>query len=446
MPGKSPSQRLFHGYTVTAAGFCIWLISWGTFNPCFGVFLRPLVTEFGWTRAETALAYSLALSVQAALTIVMGWLTDRLGPRIVVTVFGSFLGICYVLLSGVNTIWQFQLNYGLVGAVGLSALNIPIMATIVRWFVRRRGLMIGIVQAGVSVGGLIFPPFAAWLILSYGWRFAYIILGIITVAGIIIPGLFLRRDPRDLGQLPDGASIVMAPGLGRENQDSQSVGLSLGEAIRTRHFWMMAGIYSSFGFCRATFIAHIAAHVQDLGFSLADGANVLAVLTGSSMIGRIGMGRLGDMIGNRGALILSFTITTVILTYGLVAAGLWELYVFGVIFGFAWGAQAVLRFSITSEVFGLVSLGVVMGVLGFAESGFAGFGSYFAGYVFDLVGTYKPVFCLGMAVSAMGIVLAWLLKPAMGRSNPPKGGAIEGNAADDALMVDQGFQKGLDIS
>ncbi|UCD71985.1 MAG: MFS transporter, partial [Syntrophobacterales bacterium] len=164
-------------------------------------------------------------------------------------------------------------------------------------------------------------------------------------------------------------------------------------------------------FCRATFIAHIAAHVQDLGFSLADGANVLAVLTGSSMIGRIGMGRVADMIGNRAAFMISFGITTVILMYGVGAVGLWELYLFGFVFGFAWGAQAVLRFAITSEVFGLASLGLVMGVLGFAEYGVSAFGSYFAGYVFDVVGTYRPVFLMGMAVSSTGIVLAWLLKP-----------------------------------
>jgi MFS family permease len=176
---------------------------------------------------------------------------------------------------------------------------------------------------------------------------------------------------------------------------------------------MMAGIYSSFGFCRATFIAHIAAHVQDLGFSLTDGANVLAVLTGWSIIGRIGMGRLADMIGNRAAFMISFAVTTVILTYGLRAQDLWELYLFGAVFGFAWGAQAVLRFAITSEVFGLASLGLVMGVLGFAEYGTAAVGAYIAGYVFDVVGTYRPVFLMGMAVSATGILIAWLLKPAM---------------------------------
>ena len=126
--------KFFYGYAVVAAGFGIWLIGWGTYYT-FGVFFKPVLTEFGWTRAETALGYSLALIVQAALGIAMGWLTDKLGPKIVVTVFGSFLGICYLLMSQVNAIWQFQINYALVGAVGASVFTVPIMATLARWFV-----------------------------------------------------------------------------------------------------------------------------------------------------------------------------------------------------------------------------------------------------------------------------------------------------------------------
>jgi len=410
--GSTAKPRFFYGYVITAAGFGVWLIGWGT-HGTFGVFFKPVLTEFGWSRAETSLAYSLAFIVQATLAITMGWLTDKLGPRIVVTVFGVFLGICYLLMSQVNTIWQFQINYALVGAIGLSALNVPVMATIARWFIKRRGLMTGIVQAGVGIGGLIFAPLAGWLILTYGWRSSYIILGITTLAGIIISGLFLRRDPRDIGQLADGMSEVTASGVNKQSPSLQGAGLSLREAIRTSQFWMIAGLYFSFGLCRSTFLVHIAAHVQDAGFSLADGANVLAVIYASSIIGRIGMGRVADVIGNRPTFVISYAATTAILIWGLVTEDLWGFYLFALVFGFGWGAQAVLRFAVTSEAFGLVSLGLVMGVLGLAAAGAATFGSYFAGYIFDVVGNYQPAFWMGIAISIMGIILAWLLKPAI---------------------------------
>jgi len=409
----SGEKRFFYGYIVAAAGFAIWLIGWGTYTPCFSVFFKPLLAEFGWSRAETSLAYSLSFLVQAGLAIMMGWLTDRLGPRIVMTVLGSFLGVSYLLMSQVSALWHFQINYALVGGIGISTLTVPVMVTVSRWFIKKRALMIGIVQAGNGVGGFIFPPIAGWLILTYGWRSAYAIFGIIALAGMMIAGLFLKRDPRDTGQLPDGERVFMAVEEKRSNSGLNEAGVSLREAIHTRQFWMIAGIYFSFGFCRSTFLAHIPAHVQDLGFSLADGANILAVITGSSMFSRIGMGRVADGIGNRKAFMISFAATTISLLWGLAANDLWKLYLFAFVFGVGWGNQAVLRFSLTSEVFGIASLGLVMGILGVAESVAATFGSYFAGYIFDVFGSYQLVFWLGVGISSTGILLAWLLKPAI---------------------------------
>jgi MFS family permease len=409
----SGEKRFFYGYIVAAAGFAIWLIGWGTYTPCFSVFFKPLLAEFGWSRAETSLAYSLSFLVQAGLAIMMGWLTDRLGPRIVMTALGSFLGVSYLLMSQVSALWQFQINYALVGGIGISTLTVPVMVTVSRWFVKKRALMIGIVQAGNGVGGFIFPPLAGWLILAYGWRSAYAVFGIIALAGMMIAGFFLRRDPTDVGQLPDGEAAIMAVEEKRFKPGLRGSGVSLREAIRTRPFWMIAGIYCSFGFCRATFLAHIPAHVQDLGFSLADGANILAVITGSSMFSRIGMGRVADRIGNQKGFMISFAVTTISLLWGLAANELWKLYLFAFLFGVGWGNQAVLRFSLTSEVFGIASLGLVMGILGVAESVAATFGSYFAGYIFDVFGSYQLVFWLGVGISSMGILLAWFLRPAI---------------------------------
>ena len=375
-----------------------------------------------------SLAYSLSLIILGILGVIMGWLTDRLGPRIVVIVFGSFLGISYLLMSQINTLWQFQLYYGLVGAIGLSTLTIPTMATIARWFVRKRGLMIGIAQTGTGIGGLIFAPFAGWLILSYGWRSAYTILGVITIAGIIVSGAFLRRASRDAAQSSYGANELITPQGKKQSPNLPSIGLSLRQAIRTSRFWMVAGLFSCFGFTRSTFMAHIAPHVQDLGFLLPDAANVLAVLSVSSIIGRIIMGHVADIIGNRLTLMIGYTSTAVILLWGLVAEDLWGLYLFALVFGFAWGAEAVLRFAITSETFGSVSLGLLMGTLVLAENGAAALGSYFGGYIFDVFGNYNLVFWIGIGVAILGVILSWLLKRlpsegATGESVRPSNGA-----------------------
>jgi len=198
-------QRPFYiyGYAVAAAGFVIWMIGFGI-SSTFGIFYKPLLTEFGWTRADTVFAFSLGTFMMAVFSIATGWLTDKLGPRIVVIVFGSFLGISYLLMARVSALWQFHLNYGVIVSIGMSVTSSPVMATIARWFVRRRGLVTGIVQAGLGIGGLIFAPLSGWLIVNHGWRAAYMVLGVIALVGFILSGFFMWRDPRDVGQSPDG--------------------------------------------------------------------------------------------------------------------------------------------------------------------------------------------------------------------------------------------------
>lgn len=396
--------RFFYGYVIAASGFTVWVVAWGM-SQTFGIFYKPLLTEFGWSRAEGVLAYSMVSIIQAFLGIVMGGLTDRLGPRIVITVFGAFLGIAYLLLSQMNALWQFQLFYAL-AAIGLSTATIPVMATIARWWIKKRGLVTGIVQAGAGIGGFVFSPLTGWLILEHGWRSAYVVLGIIALASTIMAGLAIRRDPGEKGQLADGAKEqVKSPGK-RPAQALQNSGFSLKDAIRRKHFWVLAGLFFSFGFGRSTFLPHIAAHVQDLGFSLADGATVVAVLTVSSIGGRLWMG----WMSNRLVYIVSFALTTVALIWALMTKDLWGLYLFSVIFGFAWGAQAVLRFTVVAEEFGLAFLGLIMGVLGFAEAGASAFGSYYAGYMFDITGSYQAVFITGIGVSLLGVALSYFLK------------------------------------
>ena len=411
MFNRTGKGRFFYGYVVAAAGFLTWFFGWGVYAICFGVFFRPLLTEFGWSRAEISLGYSISLVIQATLGIIMGRLTDKFGPRVIVTVFGSFLGWSLLLTSQVHSLWQFYVYYAVIGGIGASILNIPIMATISRWFIKRRGLMTGLVQAGAGVGGFFLAPFAGWLILGYGWRYACTVLGLMTAVFMILAGLFLIKEPKDIGQLPDGAMMGRAGRINIPPENPRKVGLSFRSFIGTLPFWIITGIYASFGYSRSVFTAHTAAHVQDLGFSLSDAANVMAIISLASMVGRIGMGRVADKIGNRRTLIMSYAATAVIITWVLTAGNLWGLYLFAWVYGFCWGALAVLRFAVTAEVFGLASVGFVMGILGFSESMAATFSSYFSGFIFDLAGNYDVAFILCIAFSILGAVLSWRLKP-----------------------------------
>ncbi len=345
--------------------------------------------------------------VSAIVTVGIGWLTDKIGPRLVVSIFGPFLGICFLIMAHITSLWQFYLNYSVVGAIGSSVLLIPIMATVSRWFTKKRGLMMGIVQSG-QIGGSLFAPLNAWLIINYGWRAAYNVLGIIVFAGLLISGLFLLRDPADIGQLPDGGTEIKTSTTPKKNL--RIGGFSLRQAVGTSQFWVIAFLFFSFGFCRDAFLVHTPPHVQDLGFSLTDAGNIMSCLTAFSMIGRIGMGYLSDVIGNKRALMISEVTTTIALVIGLFSRDLWGLYIYAAAFGFGWGAQAVNRFSISAEAFGLASAGLLMGVLRAAESVAGAFGTYFAGYTFDVVGNYQPVFLVGIVISIFSLIIAPLLR------------------------------------
>jgi MFS family permease len=407
---KPAKGLFFYGYIVAAAGFTVWMIGFGI-SGTFGIFYKPMMTEFNWARADTVLAYSLGTFMMAALSIVTGWLTDKLGPRIVVSFFGSFLGISYLLMSQVSNLWQFYLYFGLLTSIGMSITATPIMATVARWFIRRRGLMTGIVQAGLGIGGLIIAPLTGWLILNYGWRTAYWVLGIIAILGLVISGLFMKRDPQDVGQLPDGLAAPPAPKTEPGHPKSIRGKIGLRKIIVTRRFWLILGLWSIFGFCRTTFLAHIAAHVQDVGFSLTNASNVIAVLMFSSIVGRIGMGRMADALGNKIAFMMSYAATALSLIWVLFVGELWGFYLFAFIFGAGWGGQAVLRFSTTAEAFGLESIGLIMGILGLGEAFASALGSYWAGLIFDYLGNYRPAFWAGIVLSILGIILVGFLRP-----------------------------------
>ena len=162
-------------------------------------------------------------------------------------------------------------------------------------------------------------------------------------------------------------------------------------------------------------MVHIVAHVTDLGFSLATGAYVLAVITAVSAVGGIGAGRLADRIGNKPVLMISYTATAVVLLWALVAEELWMLYLFAVIYGFGRGGREVIRFSLTSEVFGLKSLGVIMGTIHFGASVWTFLGPLLSGRIFDVTGNYNLAFLVLAAIAVIGFISTWLATPPSGK-------------------------------
>ncbi len=413
---ENRNPKFFYGYIVVAAAFCIMAMVGGIWV-IFGVFFEPMLTEFGWTRATLSAAASLRMFITTLFGIGAGRLTDKFGPRLVATASGLFLGLGFFLMSRISAIWQLYLVFGVITGVGMGGLFVPMISTVSRWFVKRRGMMTGIVLSGSSLGMIIVPPLAAWLIITYGWRTAYTIVGLIAMIVIISATQFVKRDPAQIGQLPDGKNEVKA-----ESLDLPARSLSLREVIHTRQFWTLCAVFGCLWFSAMAIWVHIVIHAIDLGISAISAANILAIMGGAGIAGRILIGSLADKIGYRPTLLIGFTLMLISFLWLLVAKELWALNLFAVIFSFGMAGLVVLESPLIARLFGLGSLSVIFGSVEFVSTTLATPSSIVAGYIFDIMGSYQLAFLICTGVSIMGLMLSLLLRPITnkGGENDPR--------------------------
>jgi len=176
----------FYGWLMVVAGFLVLMVSWGS-QFAFSVFLIPLTDQFGWTRANTAGVFSFNYLLFGAGSIFSGKLTERFGPRAVVGVGGGLMGGGLVLCAAIQNLWQLYLVYGVIIGLGASTTWGPLAATVSRWFFSHRGLAMGIMSLGISIGIIVLPPLSRHLITRLGWRMSFVFLGLLT--GVLIIGI-----------------------------------------------------------------------------------------------------------------------------------------------------------------------------------------------------------------------------------------------------------------
>jgi MFS family permease len=385
-----------YGYVIVASAFVMMAVMWTAFYS-FGIFFKPVLKEFGWSRAVTAGGFSLCSFIQGLLSVVMGALADRFGPRIVMALCGVLLAAGYILMSQLHTLWQFYLFFSIVLGVGMGGSFAPLLTLTARWFTTRRGAMSGIVASGPALGAVIGPPLASTLIAGHGWRTSFAVLGITVLIVMLIGVLPLRRAPGHSDAAQPGGSI-------------QYEGMGVHAAVRSWKFRRLFAAIFCLGFAVFGIMVHTAAHVTDLGFPPATGANVIAAMGIACIAGRIVLGRALDRIGSRKGLILGFAIMALALVLVAFSTSLGALYLFAVLFGFAFGACVTCESPIVADLFGLRSHGVLLGIVacGFTFGG--GVGPFVMGHIFDVLGRYQLAFLLCAALSAAGLLLARTLK------------------------------------
>ena len=371
----------------------------------FGIFLRPITEQFHWDRGALSAAISIGMLITGPFSILAGRLSDRYGPRLLVTANGIITGVALIFMSQISALWHVYLIYGVAVAIGGGGCVVPLTSTIPRWFKQRRGVALGLTWTGIGLGGVIAPMLSQWLITDYDWPTAYIVLGLIILIVVIPLAQTLKRSPQQMGLQPYGEMSI------RQDEEEPVVteSLSIKQAIRTGRFWIFSLVMFCFIFIIQIMMAHIAPHAVDVGISSALAASIVSIWATTSLIGRNLAGFISDRIGPTPSIILHLSLMVLALAWLLFAREVWTFYVFAVVYGIAYGGVVPLQTLLTGELFGLKFLGAVMASLMVVGSVGGALGAPLAGTIFDITGSYQLAFIICLIMAILAIILSVLL-------------------------------------
>ncbi|MFH1487709.1 MAG: MFS transporter [Pseudomonadota bacterium] len=402
---------MFYGWVIAGTGIFISIIGLGL-RYSYGVFLKSIEAEFVMTRAATSSIFSVNMLLCSIIAVLGGWSMDRYGPKKIGILMGTFTGLSLLLTSLATSPWQLFITYSLLFSLGTGAIYVVANSTVTRWFLKKRGFVVGLTSAGGGVGTLFIAPFSTVLISSFHWRTAFIILGCIAWVGIAGASFLFKKDPRELGLYPDGRKPEALQGENQKKAENRSgPGLSLGQAAMMSQFWILGFSWLFLSLSMHLIFVHIVPYAIDTGISAMDASFILSLLGVSNILGRVVLGRLSDTLGRKSMAVTCAIIQIAALLWVIWARQSWMFYGFALLFGFTFGGSSTLITIFVGDIFGTRSLGTIMGVLtaGFALG--AAIGPAVGGVIFDVSGNYSMAFATGIiATSIFGCLMASIRK------------------------------------
>lgn len=393
---------VFYGWWIVAGCFLLTFSGIGIAINSIGVFLKPVSESLGFARGEFSLYFTIAALSMMLAAPFMGKLLSKYNIRIVMGISTTLLAASFLLYSQAAQLLHFYLLSVSLGIGAAGTHVIPVALLITNWFKEKRGLALAIALAGSGIGGMIFNPVGNYLITTYGWQTAYMVLGVILAITTIPVALFVvRLHPSEIGMIPYGETAETAESL------AELKGFSLSEAVRTAGFWMLALVLFFIGVMNMGVQQHIPAYLNDIGHSPAFAANIVAIFMGVLVLGKITLGSIFDRFGSKAGIIFIFSIFALASFVLLGAQAAWIAIAFGFIFGFANAIMTIPAPLLTVELFGQKNYGVIYGVMSIFFTLGSGIGMPLSGAIFDSQGTYTPAFMLyiGMALLTMLIAL-----------------------------------------
>jgi MFS family permease len=408
----------FYGWIVVGISFVTMALAINA-RTAFSLLFPPILDEFGWERGITAGAFSIGFLASTVFTPWMGSFMDRRGPQWVMGLGGLSLAAGLALAPLVSQPWHLYLTLGVLVAGGTIACGYTGHAVFLpNWFVRRRGLAIGIAFSGVGVGSIVMMPWLQSLIASGGWRRACWTAAAVVVVILIPLNLLQRRRPEDLGLRPDGdaavASTAEGPPANVVDPAWAAIDWTLGRAVRTARFWWIALGFLSGLFTWYAVQVHQTKYLLDIGFQPGLAAWALGLVGFAGIAGQIGLGYLSDRIGREWVWTLSsvgFALCYTALLVMRYHPTPMLLYAMVGVQGLLGYGLASVYSAIPAEIFQGRHYGAVFGTLSLFSSGGAALGPWVAGLIHDATGSYAAAFWVAMAASIISAIAMWLASP-----------------------------------
>jgi len=393
----------------------------------FSVFFVALLKEYDWSRSVLAGAFSLCIMIHSLVGPFVGGMVDRLGPRKVILLGSLFLGIGLTLCSFTQTWWQFYIFFGVITAVGIGVVGwVPNVTLIQHWFKANRGLAIGIISSGIGVGILVCIPTIQYLIIKLGWRITYGIMAIFIPLFVISLAIaFLRKPPQVTPTHPVemeiSHAIIKDPCVVNEEWVSRS--WSIRQAITTKQFWFLSISFFLGNFITQSIFAHQMAFFVDRGLAPLFASYIVGMIGIVSLGGKILWGGLSDKVGRE----ITYTLGIVCSAVGMITLILFSFfpftgltYLFSLFFGLGYAVTAALPPLITSDFFEGQAYGSIFGFLMIFVGMGGAFGAWFAGFVYDHMESYLPVFVILILWGLLACLTIWKAAPRKVRRVPGK--------------------------
>jgi MFS family permease len=409
----SPPKK-FYGWWIVFAGTAVLFVSSGIGFYGHGVILDPLRAQYGWTKGTISSAVTLYFLVAGVMGMLIGPRVDKYGAKPVLILGSVILGLGLVLLSLISELWQLYAVYFLM-SIGWSGTSLVTINTLIaNWFIRKRGLAMGLTMTGMSVGGMILVPFAIFLTNGWGLKIALPVLGATHCIVVIPVTLFVvRRRPSDVGQAPDGEP----PAPSAEDEPAHPLSFASQMRVWTRRqamgtiaFW---AIVVAFLLALGAQIAFLMHQVSFLGQFLgpSGAASAVSITTGASIAGRLFLGWIADRYNKRYQAMACFLIQGSALLFLAYSSHVVILYLGTFAFGLTMGGMIMMQSLIIGECFGLVSYGTVSGWAGLFTIAGAALGPTLAGIIYDATQSYQGAFNIFAVVSLVASISILFARP-----------------------------------